>query len=123
MRIAVQGQSVELGNPSGTIMTNTAQLSTESVVATNSVESPIELQEFEEQMTPKEKLQQAIDSVNEFLNHSDSKFVFHEGLDQYFVQIVDTKTNEVVKEIPPKKLLDAFYEMQKLFGMTIDKKI
>lgn len=123
MRIAVQGQSVELGNPSGTIMTNTAQLSTESVVATNSVESPIELQEFEEQMTPKEKLQQAIDSVNEFLNHSDSKFVFHEGLDQYFVQIVNTKTNEVVKEIPPKKLLDAFYEMQKLFGMTIDKKI
>ena len=72
-----------------------------------------------------EKLQKAVDSVNEFLqiNNSELKFIYHEGLEQYFVQLVNSETEEVVREIPPKKLLDVFYEMQKLAGMIIDKKI
>lgn len=82
------------------------------------------LVESEEQIS-KKKLQHAVDAINEFLhiNHSASKFVFHSGLDRYFVQVVDIQTDEVVKEIPPKKLLDAFYEMQKLVGMIVDEKI
>ncbi len=80
---------------------------------------------IDEQEISKEKLQQAVNTINEFLqiNHNASKFVFHDGLDRYFVQVVDTQTEEVVKEIPPKKLLDAFYEMQKLLGMIVDEKI
>ncbi|MCM3389777.1 flagellar protein FlaG [Ureibacillus chungkukjangi] len=72
-----------------------------------------------------EKLKQAVDSLNEFLesNHNSSKFVYHEGLDRYFVQVVNKDTEEVIKEIPPKKLLDAFYEMQKMVGMIVDEKI
>ncbi|KOS60856.1 flagellar protein FlaG [Lysinibacillus sp. FJAT-14222] len=79
----------------------------------------------EEQEISKDKLQQAIDVVNEFLeiNHSSSKFVYHEGLDRYYVTIVNRDTDEVVKEIPPKKILDAFYEMQKMVGMIVDEKI
>ncbi|MEK9197500.1 flagellar protein FlaG [Ureibacillus sp. 179-F W5.1 NHS] len=71
------------------------------------------------------KLKQAVDSLNEFLeiNHNSAKFVYHEGLERYFVQVVNKDTEEVVKEIPPKKLLDAFYEMQKLVGMIVDEKI
>lgn len=73
----------------------------------------------------KEKFQKAVDSVNELLiiNSRELKFVFHEGLEQYFVQLVDSNTDEVVREIPPKKLLDVFYEMQKLAGMIIDEKV
>ncbi|KGR80610.1 flagellar protein FlaG [Ureibacillus manganicus] len=72
-----------------------------------------------------EKLQKAVDSVNEFfkINNSELKFIYHEGLEQYFVQLVNSETEEVVREIPPKKLLDVFYEMQRLAGMIIDKKI
>jgi flagellar protein FlaG len=29
----------------------------------------------------------------------------------------------VIREIPPKKLLDAFYSMQKFLGMIVDEKI
>jgi len=130
MRISAQGQSVELGNPSGAVQTNTVQKNSKTVVETNYAELPtneklaVQIEE-QEQSVSKEKLQQAVDSVNEFLqmNHSESKFVLHEGLDRYFVQVVDTETEEVVKEIPPKKLLDAFYEMQKLVGMIVDEKI
>lgn len=73
----------------------------------------------------KEKLQRAIDSMNEFftINNSELKFVLHEGLEKYFAQLVNTETEEVIREIPSKKMLDVFYEMQKLVGMIIDKKI
>lgn len=72
-----------------------------------------------------EKIQQAVDSLNEFLeiNHNSSKFIYHEGLDRYYIQVINKNTDEVVKEIPPEKLLDAFYEMQKMVGMIVDEKI
>ncbi|SOC34972.1 flagellar protein FlaG [Ureibacillus acetophenoni] len=78
-----------------------------------------------QQEMSKDMLQKAVDSVNELFQiyEKELKFVFHEGLEQYFVQLVNSITEEVVREIPPKKLLDAFYEMQKLAGMIVDEKI
>lgn len=73
----------------------------------------------------KAKVQEAVNKMNEMLevNHSASKFIYHEGLERYYVTVVNKDTDEVVKEIPPKKLLDAFYEMQKMLGMIVDEKI
>lgn len=73
----------------------------------------------------KAKVQEAVEKMNQMLdvNHNASRFKYHEGLDRYYVTVVDRETDEVVKEIPPKQLLDAFYEMQKLFGMIVDEKI
>jgi flagellar protein FlaG len=73
----------------------------------------------------KAKVQEAVRKMNEMLevNQSTSKFMYHEGLERYYVTVVNRDTEEVVKEIPPKKLLDAFYEMQKMLGMIVDEKI
>ncbi|RPJ96831.1 flagellar biosynthesis protein FlaG [Rummeliibacillus sp. TYF005] len=72
----------------------------------------------------KQAYQTAVNKMNEFMEYSrkDSKFVFHDGLEKYYVEIVDSKTDKVVKEIPPKELLDAYYEMQKLIGKMFDTK-
>jgi flagellar protein FlaG len=71
------------------------------------------------------KIKNAVNTMNNMLvqNHSKSKFLYHEGLDKYYVTVVDKDTDEIVKEIPPRKLLDAFYEMQKMLGMIVDEKI
>lgn len=126
MRIVPQGQSVE----ALAVSSNTRVASTEDATKpTVSTQAAPQLEKqniaIDEQEITKEKLQKAVETVNEFLqiNHSSSKFVLHDGLERYFVQVVDAKTEEVVKEIPPKKLLDAFYEMQKLLGMIVDEKI
>lgn len=73
----------------------------------------------------KEAYQVAVNKMNEFMEvtNKNSKFIFHEGLDKYYVEIVDARTEEVVKEIPPKELLDAYYEMQKMIGKIIDKTV
>ena len=82
-------------------------------------------QEIDNSEETKAKLKDAVDKMNEMLevNNSTSKFLFHEGLERYYVTVVDRETEEVVKEIPPKKLLDAFYEMQKMLGMIVDEKV
>ncbi|MFJ7408997.1 MULTISPECIES: flagellar protein FlaG [unclassified Lysinibacillus] len=127
MRIAAQGQSSDVGT--ATSSTFSKKVASEELPMTNiksqSVEQSRELPTAEDQEISKDKLQNAVDTVNEFLqvNHNASKFVLHDGLDRYFVQVVNTQTDEVVKEIPPKKLLDAFYEMKKLLGMIVDEKI
>lgn len=78
-----------------------------------------------QESSTKEKLKEAIDSINDFLHldRKSSKFVLHEGLNKYYVRLVDEETEEVIKEIPPERLLNAFYEMQKLAGMIVDEKI
>jgi len=126
MRIVPPGQSVEALAVSSNTRVASTEDATKPTEFTQVAPQPIiENQKIDEQEITKEKLQQAVETVNEFLqiNHNSSKFVLHDGLERYFVQVVDTQTEEIVKEIPPKKLLDAFYEMQKLLGMIVDEKI
>ena len=98
-----------------------------SVKQTNEIvkKSTVEATNTQELKYSKEDLTQAVETMNELLETTQkaSKFVFHEGLDKYYVKLVDSKTEEVIKEIPPERLLDAFYEMQKLAGMIVDEKI
>jgi flagellar protein FlaG len=73
----------------------------------------------------REQVEKAVNAMNNLLTttNSTSKFLYHEGLDRYYVTLVDKETEEVVKEIPPKNLLDAYYEMQKMLGIIVDEKI
>jgi flagellar protein FlaG len=79
----------------------------------------------EEIQVSKKKVEEVTNKLNEFLEirNRSLKFILHEGLDQYYVQVIDSDTKEVIREIPPKKLLDAFYTMQKFLGMIVDEKI
>ncbi len=128
MRIVSQGQSMDtITAPTNTKATNVQENIT-PVVSTESISNLVTEKATaagEDQEISKDKLQQAVNVVNEFLeiNHSSSKFIYHEGLERYYVTVVNRDTEEVVKEIPPKKLLDAFYEMQKMVGMIVDEKI
>ncbi|RKQ12843.1 flagellar protein FlaG [Ureibacillus endophyticus] len=103
----------------------TTSIESQSVNTENTLDTQSPIQTNEQQEISKEKLQQVVDSINEFfeINQSELKFVYHEGLEKYFVQLVNAETKEVVREIPSKKLLDVYYEMQKLIGMIVDEKI
>lgn len=77
----------------------------------------------DEQGNPTEQAYRtAVNKLNEFMEYSqrNSKFIYHQDLERYYVEVVDARTQEVVKEIPPKELLDAYYEMQKVVGKIFD---
>lgn len=73
----------------------------------------------------KESLEKVINAMNEMLKPllTSSKFVLHEKLNDYYVQIVDEVTQEVIKEIPNKKFLDMYADMIDFMGIFVDKKI
>jgi flagellar protein FlaG len=73
----------------------------------------------------KEQTEKVIKGLNEFLKASNShlKFEFHEGLQEYYVKVIDEQTNEVIKEIPPKKLLDMYAAMTDYLGLLVDRKV
>ncbi|MFD0050250.1 flagellar protein FlaG [Actinomycetes bacterium NPDC127524] len=73
----------------------------------------------------KEKVEEVVDSLNRFLEptHTSLKFKLHEKLNEYYVTVIDDKTQETIREIPSKKLLDLYAAMTDFVGIMVDKKI
>lgn len=78
-----------------------------------------------EQQLPAGKAKQLIDSMNTFLETSNTqlRFKFHDQLNEYYVTIVDPQTEEVIREIPSKKLMDIHAAMREFVGLLVDRKI
>ena len=63
--------------------------------------------------------------MNTFLLSANSqlKFELHDELNEYYVTIIDSNTDEVIREIPSKKLMDIHAAMREFVGLLIDRKI
>lgn len=48
-------------------------------------------------------------------------FKVHEGTGRTLVQLVEKETNEVIREIPPEKMLDVIAGIWKWSGITLDR--
>lgn len=73
----------------------------------------------------KKEVEEVVRGLNHFLqpSHTSIKFKLHEKLNEYYITVVDDITNDVVKEIPAKKLLDTYAAMAEHLGLLVDKKI
>lgn len=71
-----------------------------------------------------EELKKSIEKANEFLLGLNTQFDFkiHEGTGRTVVRLVDKQTEEVVKEIPPEKMLDVISGIWDMAGIVIDRK-
>ncbi|WP_180229951.1 flagellar protein FlaG [Bacillus sp. AFS073361] len=77
-----------------------------------------------EQQTDKQ-LEDTVKQLNVLADQSQFflKFTLHDKSGEYFVKVIDSKTNEVIREIPSKKMLDYFSDMKKFLGIIFDKSI
>jgi flagellar protein FlaG len=86
-----------------------------------------ENQRIDSQVTkiPKDVLQEKVESMNDFLipTHTSLKFQLHEQSDEYYVQVIDDKSKEVIREIPDRKFLDMYAAMAELVGIVVDERI
>lgn len=71
-----------------------------------------------------EALADKVKVMNDFLAPTTTavKFQFHEELNEYYVQVIDPITEEVLKEIPNKKFLDMYASMTEFLGLMVDEK-
>ena len=73
----------------------------------------------------KEMLETKVEGMNDFLEPTATsvKFKFHDELGEYYVQVIDTVTDEILKEIPNKKFLDMYASMAEFAGLLVDEKL
>jgi flagellar protein FlaG len=71
-----------------------------------------------------EEVSKAVDKLNKFLEDENVHAVYevHEKLNDVMIKIVNDETNEIVLEIPPKKILDMVAKMMETVGVLLDKK-
>ncbi|WP_207670506.1 flagellar protein FlaG [Haloimpatiens lingqiaonensis] len=71
-----------------------------------------------------QEVKNMVDGLNKLIKNADTHLEYekHEKLNEYVIRIVDNETKEVVKEIPPKKILDMVAKMCEMIGIIVDKK-
>ena len=69
-----------------------------------------------------EDLQDAVEKVNITADTFSVglRFRIHEGSERVMVQIVNLRENEVIKEIPPERLLNVVAQIQNIIGLFVD---
>ena len=73
----------------------------------------------------KQELEEKIEDMNKITEtlEENLSFKLHDETDRIMVQVVNVKTNEVVKEMPPEEMLDLAAKIHKMVGLLIDEKV
>ncbi|GAB3802865.1 flagellar protein FlaG [Virgibacillus kimchii] len=73
----------------------------------------------------REKVETVVTKINDLMEplRTNLKFELHEKLDEYYVTVVNSMTEETIREIPPKQFLDMYAGMLEFMGILIDEKI
>ncbi len=68
---------------------------------------------------------EVIEKANKDLRGADKRFEFsiHEGTKEIMVKVIDDETGDIIREIPPEKILDMVAKMWELAGLLVDRKI
>ncbi len=112
-------------NQASVLVERTVQDTEVSVVQVQAIQEKVQQKADNEQQLPADKAKQMTDSMNTFMESANTqlRFKFHEKLNEYYVTIVDSTTDEVIREIPSKKLLDIHAAMREFVGLLVDRKI
>jgi len=95
------------------------------VVEKNVVSKPVEINSSLNEKEKNEKeVKRAVIKINKFLEGESTHLQYekHDVLNTMIVKIVDNTTNEVLREIPSRKILDMVAKMCEMAGILVDKK-
>ncbi|MEW9669515.1 flagellar protein FlaG [Ammoniphilus sp. 3BR4] len=67
---------------------------------------------------------EAIEKANKALKgmQTNLQFSIHEKTKQIMVKVMNSETNEVIRELPPEKVLDMVAKMWEIAGLFVDEK-
>ena len=79
------------------------------------------------EMTEKQKEKEIIEAIEKASGKIEREnkgleFSIHEGTNQIMIKVIDENTGEVLKEVPPEKILDIIAKMVEIAGNFIDER-
>ncbi len=106
------------------IESNTIQQSDEHSYIRGTVDSKEKTEPIIVSEITQEELKETVEKANQFLLGLKTQFDFkiHEGTGRTVVRLIDKQTHEVVKEIPPEKMLDILESVWDSAGILVDRK-
>lgn len=107
----------------GVINKSTQEQGSYGVERKNQQEASTEFSHEKRQYTEEEVIR-AIDKVNKSFEPFDRRLEFsvHEKTKQIMVKIINVSNDEVIRELPPEKILDLVAHMMEVAGLIIDTK-
>lgn len=90
----------------------------------NNENNKIEDKDSKDKEINEKDLKKAVKKLNSFIQDEGkhAEYSIHQGLQRVMIKIIDNETNEVIFEVPPKKILDMVTKMCELAGVLLDKK-
>ena len=67
-------------------------------------------------------IKKAVNEINKNANGTEALFGIHDKTNRVTIKIVDKKTKEVIKELPPEKTLDLIAKAWEMAGILVDEK-
>ena len=124
---SVQMSSAQ-NNFKSTTMTPQTKQKNIAVEANKVVKSKAKIHEMAKEQHSKvvdeTKIIAAIEKANKSINMYNRKLEFsiHDATKEIMVKVIDTETDEIIKEIPSEKILDMVAKMWELAGIFMDEK-
>lgn len=120
--------AADLVSPAPETRVNTAEMSEASLLVTQRRElMPAAHQETNkgEKAADSEKIEDVVNAMNEAVRIFNRTLKFEVNKEKRVViRVIDTSTGEVVRQIPPDTLMDAFHRMDEaLGGILIDRRV
>jgi flagellar protein FlaG len=84
---------------------------------------PEDMQQAKPAEVTQEQAKSALETFNKIFKPAHLEFHLHKESGKYFVQIVDDKTKEVLKQIPSEEFLRMVAEAKEQHGLVIDKRV
>jgi flagellar protein FlaG len=74
--------------------------------------------------TNEQQIKSAVDKANQAMKHTQTRceFSYHEPTKSISIKIIDEQTDEILREVPPEKVLDMIEKMWEMAGLLVDEK-
>lgn len=124
-RMAVSAKSEDVRQPF--LNTNPAPVpqaaEPQSAVAVAAATKPAEQEDTEDAEVDKERLKDAVDSLDNVIKPLNIGLNFQqiEEIDRTYVELYDRETGEIIREIPPKQIIQLALNIKTMQGLLFDK--
>ena len=103
-------------------VTATPKLDETTAMVSKSFESNTQDNGSEQQTSDNETIRKAVEDMNKKMSNAEAVYGIHEGTNRVTIKIIDKKTKELIKELPPEKTLDMIARVWEMAGILVDEK-
>ncbi len=110
---------------SGAVMTSTSvtnTVATKTQVAAEGEAGKQGSDQQKEHVASEASIGDAVSRANQRMAHTRCEYSYHKETNRVSIKVIDSDTDEVVREIPPEKSLDMLQKMWEMAGILVDEK-